>query len=105
MADIRIQNSLNGDIGNGLHLKKLLPIVLELEDGKWSIENAVWDEIVYGDTQEEIIANFKEMLGLHYLALKESQANGTLSDDPEVESDNTELLDLFEQYIEYDVVG
>jgi hypothetical protein len=105
MSDIRIQNSLNGDIGNGLHLKKLLPIVLELEEGEWSLQNSVWDEIVYGKTQEEIIASFKEMFGLHYLALKESQANGTLSDDSEIESDNTELLDLFEQYVEYDVVG
>lgn len=105
MSDIRIQNSLNGDLGNGLHLKKLLPIVLELEDGQWSIEDGVVNELAYGKTQEEATAEFKKLFTSHYLALKESQANGTLSSDPEIESDNTELLALFEEYVEYDVVG
>ena len=100
MSDIKIQNSLTGKIDDKLSFTKLFPYVAELEDGEWEVyetETFQGGQIVgEGKTQEEAIADFKEILSSRYQKWIQEEKDGTI--DPIVQE---YILNYLKEYIAF----
>lgn len=71
MADIRIQMPLGGVLTPGYQLKKVLNVVVELEDGEWMVIDQTFGQDVIGTTQEETVAAYRKLLVEHYKKVRD----------------------------------